>query len=96
MRKEVIEKRLAAEGDAESGAGLSRPEASNRSELVESRRFRITKAMLLKHDCFDNCQECEKSALGGKGIHSEECWLRLVRALASDDVDRCVVERAKL
>ena len=49
MRKEVIERRLAAGGDADSGAGLPRPEASDRSEIVESRRFKKSRRV-----CYSN------------------------------------------
>ena len=40
MRQEVIGRRLAAKRNAKSGAGIPRPEASDKSEFVESRRFR--------------------------------------------------------
>ena len=64
LRNEVLERRLAAERHAKSGAGLPRPEASDRKDLVESRRCRITDAMLLKHGFFENCRGCERRPLG--------------------------------
>ena len=66
MRREVVERRLAAQRDADSGAGLPRPEASDRNEYVEPRLFRITEAMLLKYGFSDECPGCDKRAFGNK------------------------------
>ena len=50
--------------------------------------------MLRKYGFSKDYQGCEKRALGeAKGVHTEECRLRLVRTMAADDVDRAVVER---
>ena len=66
MRSEVFERRLAAQRDADSGAGLPRPEANDRNEYADARRFRITEAMVLKYGLSDDCQGCDKRALGEK------------------------------
>ena len=86
-RKEVVERRLAAERDAESGAGLPLPEASDRSEIVG---YSNTVSLKTVRDVKGVLWVDEKI------VHSEECQLRLKRALASDDVDICVVEREVL
>ena len=81
LQKKILEKRVEA-GD-ESGVGLPRPEISNQYDRVDVRRFRITEAMLLKYGFSKDCQGCDKRALGeAKGVHTEECRLRLMRAMA--------------
>ena len=84
VRKEIIEQRVAAHRDPESGAGLPRPEASSRLEHPDSRRFRITDRVLLKYGFSSNCNGCEKHAVGEKRVHSEdyrlgsrEQWLKM-------------------
>ena len=92
LRKKFLEKRVEA-GD-ESGVGLPRPEISDKYDRADVRGFCITDAMLLKYGFSKDCQgfENEKRALGeAKGVHTEECRLRL--AMAADDIDRAVVER---
>ena len=63
LRKEILERRGAANRDGESGAGQPRPETSNEFDYADVRRFRITEAMLLKYGSPDYCQGCDKRAL---------------------------------
>ena len=49
LRNEILERRVDANREAESGAGLPRPEASGKYDYADVTRFRITEAMLLKY-----------------------------------------------
>ena len=49
LRKEILERRVDANREAESGAGLPRPKVSGKYDYADVRMFRITEAMLLKY-----------------------------------------------
>ena len=92
-RREVIERRLEAAQDAESGAAIPQAEAREEPATENYRRFRITEALLLKYGASENCGGCARRHLGYQRAHSEACRTRIMEAMAADDADRVTLER---